>query len=99
MVPPARFAVGLTPATSAEAYLVRPPAPAHHVPDQADQHVLDRVPVARVAQHDRYPGAQAERDPDVIRLEPGSAVEAVDRDDERHPVVLEVVDRGEAVGD
>ncbi len=42
-------------------------------------------------------GPQAQGDPDVVRIEPPGAVEAVDRDDERHPVPLEVVDR--AVGD
>src|SRR6266704_1645661 len=78
---------------SGHADLARPAACTQDVPDQADQHLLDGVPLPCVAQHDGHPGPQAQGDPDVVRLEPLGAVEAVDRDDERYLVPLEVVDR------
>src|ERR1700722_865063 len=66
--------------------------------DQADEHLLNGLALPRVAQHDRDLGAKAQCDPDVFRLEPRSAVKAVDGDDEGRAVPLEVVDGGEAVG-
>ena len=65
--------------------------------DQADEHLLDGFPLPCVAQQDGNLGSEAQRDPDVFRLEPRSPVKAVDGDDEGRAVALEVVDGGEAV--
>src|SRR5579862_1238908 len=69
----------------------------HDVLDQADEHLLDGLPLPRVARYDRHPGPQAQRDPDVVRLEPGGFIEAVDGDDEWSSLPLEVVDGSETV--
>src|ERR1700733_9277497 len=60
---------------------------------------LDGLPLPRVAHHDGHPGPQAQRDPDVVRLEPGGFIEAVDGDGEGSSLPLEVVDRSETVCD
>jgi len=84
---------------SGDTDLAHPAAFTNDVPDQADQHPLHRVPLPCVTQQDGHLGPQAQGDPDVVRLELRGAIEAVDGDDERHPVSLEVVDRGETVSD
>src|SRR5579863_327578 len=64
---------------------------------ECDEHLLNRGDVARVAQHDGDALVQIERGPYLARRVAGGGVEAVDGDDERQPLRLEVVDRGEAV--
>src|SRR5580693_9122136 len=81
-----------------KAGLARLAARVHDVPNQADENLLDRVPLAGVAHHDGDVRLEGQGDPDVVGLESGSVVEAVDGDDERGAVPLEVVDRGEAIG-
>jgi MmyB-like transcription regulator ligand binding domain len=71
----------------------------HDVLDQADENILDGLQLPCVAHHDGHPGLQAQRDPDVVRLEPGGFIEAVDGDGEWSSLPLEVVDRSETVCD
>ncbi len=68
------------------------------MPDQADQHGLDRLAPPGVAHQDGHRRVKVKRDAHVGRVIAGGAVEAVDGDHERDPVMLEVVDRGEAAG-
>jgi S-adenosylmethionine synthetase len=68
------------------------------VAEQGDEHVLDGLALPRVAHHHGRVRVEIERDPDVVRLVARGAVEAVDRDQERRGAVLEVVHRGETVG-
>nr|BFE65467.1 hypothetical protein GCM10020063_099930 [Dactylosporangium thailandense] len=69
----------------------------HDVLDQRDQHVLDRAPVPRVAEHDRHVRVQVQRLGDLRRAVLLHPVEAVHRDQERRGAALEVVHRREAV--
>ncbi|GAA3450483.1 hypothetical protein GCM10018962_23160 [Dactylosporangium matsuzakiense] len=69
----------------------------HDVLDEGDQDVLDRAPVARVAQDDRHVRIEVQGLGDLrgaVLLHP---VEAVHRDQERRGAALEVVHRREAV--
>jgi hypothetical protein len=64
---------------------------------QGDQRVLDRAGRPRVAQHHGHGLLQVQSLADLVRLITGSAVEAVERDDERQAAHLEVIHRREAV--
>jgi S-adenosylmethionine synthetase len=68
------------------------------VTEQGDEHLLDGVALPRVAHHHGRVPVEVEGDPDIIRLVDRGAVEAVDRHEERRAAVLEVVHRGETVG-
>lgn len=64
---------------------------------QGDQDLLCRAGLAGIAEHDRNARAEVERDANVLRVEVQGAVKAVDGDDERQLVFLEVVDGRKAV--
>ena len=68
------------------------------VPDEPDQHGLDRIPVAGVAGQHRDVRGDREGLADVLDVVRLQAVEGVDADDVGQPRVVEVVDRREAVG-
>lgn len=70
----------------------------HDVLDQRDQHILDRAPIPRIAEHDRHVRVEVQRLGDLRRTVLLHAVEAVHRDQERGGAALEVVHRRETVG-
>jgi hypothetical protein len=65
---------------------------------QRYQGLFSRFPGAGVAHDDRQPGIEVERHADILRVVPPGAIEAVECHDERDLAALEVVNRGEAIG-
>src|SRR5436190_379082 len=72
-------------------------AAVHDVRDESDEDLLTGLAVAGVAEDHRHVVVEVERAADGVDAELLVAVEAVDGDEERGAVLLEVVERREAV--